>query len=282
MLLSRAHKLKFHGTIKIPIAALSTSNLNLQVQVNRDKETIVQLLYNIGSKKEVEQYLRQFSAVDSKKFAVIKVGGAVLTEQLEQLVSSLTFLNRVGLYPIVVHGAGPQLNTLLEQAGVTPHYRDGMRVTDPKTLAVARQCFMQENLKLVEALEAHGTRARPVVGGVFEAEFLDRDRYGLVGKVTRVHRYPIESSIRAGALPIVTSLAESVDGQILNVNADAAAGELARALEPLKTIFLNSSGGMAHPVTDEKMSVVNLDEDYEHLIAEFAKVWTLKLIHLIS
>ncbi|KAJ3409830.1 hypothetical protein HDV05_004247, partial [Chytridiales sp. JEL 0842] len=233
-----------------------------------EKETIVKLLYNIGSRKEVEQYLRHFSSVESHQFAVIKVGGAVLTNELTTLASSLTFLNRVGLYPIVVHGAGPQLNNLLDQAGVEPEYHDGIRVTDEKTLAIARKVFQEENLKLVEALEELGTRARPINGGVFTADYLDKGKYKLVGKITHVNKELIESSIRAGALPILTSLAETVDGQILNVNADVAAGELASVLEPLKIVYLNEKGGLIHGGTGKKMDVINLDEEYEALLKE--------------
>ncbi|TPX72559.1 hypothetical protein CcCBS67573_g05779 [Chytriomyces confervae] len=117
-----------------------------------EKETIVKLLYNIGSKKEVEQYLTYFSSVESHQFAVIKVGGAVLTDSLDSLASSLTFLNRVGLYPIVVHGAGPQLNGLLDDAGIVPDYIDGIRITDEKTLNIARKVFAEENLKLLASV----------------------------------------------------------------------------------------------------------------------------------
>ncbi|KAJ1654192.1 hypothetical protein IWQ61_005838 [Dispira simplex] len=233
-----------------------------------EKETIVKLLYNIGSRKEVEQYLRHFSSVESQKFAVIKVGGAVLTDELNTLASSLTFLNRVGLYPIVVHGAGPQLNKLLEAADIEPQYHEGIRITDRKTLEIARNLFQAENLKLVEALERLGTRARPISGGVFVAEYLDRERYGLVGKITGVRKGLIESSIQAGALPILTSLAETPDGQILNVNADVAAGELARVLEPLKVVYLNEKNGLISGSTGEKISVINLDEEYEALMKE--------------
>ncbi|KAJ3117482.1 hypothetical protein HDU96_006576 [Phlyctochytrium bullatum] len=233
-----------------------------------EKETIVKLLYNIGSRKEVEQYLRHFSSVESQKFAVIKVGGAVLTEELSTLASSLTFLNRVGLYPIVVHGAGPQLNDILERAGIEAEYHEGIRITDERTLAIARRVFQEENLRLVEALEALGTRARPINGNVFTAEYLDKDRYKLVGKIVGVNKEPIESSIRAGALPILTSLAETVDGQILNVNADVAAGELASVLEPLKIVYLNEKGGLFHGETKERIDVINLDEEYEELMKQ--------------
>ena len=131
---------------------------------------------------------------------------------------------------------------------------------DAKTLQIARRVFLEENLKLVGALEKLGTRARPITSGVFNADYLEKDKYGLVGKITKVDKRPIEASIRAGALPILTCLAESADGQILNVNADIAAGELAKELEPMKIVFLNEKGGMFHGVTGEKLDVINLDE----------------------
>jgi len=87
-----------------------------------------------------------------------------------------------------------------------------------------------------------------------------QEKYNLVGKITSISKKPIEASIRAGCLPILTSLAETVDGQILNVNADVAAGELARVLEPLKIVYLNEKGGLFHGVTGEKISAINLDE----------------------
>lgn len=190
---------------------------------------------------------------------MIKVGGAVL-DQVDELALNLSFLYKLGLYPVVLHGGGPQLNNILESAGVIPDYSDGIRLTDEKTLGIARRVFMEENLKLVDALEKLGTRARPITSGVFTADYLDKDKYGLVGRITRVDKRPLEASIRAGALPILTSLAEHDSGQILNVNADIAAGELAKELEPLKIVFLNDKGGMFHGVTGEKLDVINLDE----------------------
>jgi N-acetyl-gamma-glutamyl-phosphate reductase/acetylglutamate kinase len=225
-----------------------------------EKETITKLLYNISSRKEVEQYLQHFNSVESHQFAIIKVGGAVLTDDLETLASSLTFLHRVGLYPIVIHGAGPQLNGLLEEAGVEPQYEEGIRITDSATLSIARKVFHSENLKLVEALENLGTKARPINGGVFIADYLDKDKYQYVGKITGVNKDLIESCIAAGALPILTSLAETVDGQILNVNADVAAGELARVLKPLKIVYLNEKSGLFNGETGKKIDVINLDE----------------------
>lgn len=89
-------------------------------------------MYSIGTKREVERYLRIFSSSSNPsqpaKFAVVKVGGAVL-EQLNELALSLSFLYRVGLYPVILHGGGPQLNEIMERDGVVPEYIDGIRVT---------------------------------------------------------------------------------------------------------------------------------------------------------
>jgi N-acetyl-gamma-glutamyl-phosphate reductase/acetylglutamate kinase len=96
------------------------------------QETITRLLYSIGTKREVERYLRIFSSSSNPsqpaKFAVIKVGGGVLG-QLNELALSLSFLYRVGLYPVILHGGGPQLNEIIERGGVVPEYIDGIRVT---------------------------------------------------------------------------------------------------------------------------------------------------------
>lgn len=231
------------------------------------QDVIVRLLRNLGSRKEVEQYLKQYAAVDQQKFAVIKVGGAILDEDLEALATSLVFLNQVGLYPIVIHGAGPQLDRALAEAGIATERVDGLRVTTPRVLEIARRVFLRENLRLVEALEEMGTRTRPITAGVFEASLLDEQRLGLVGRIERVHVDAVRSSLRAGHLPILACLGETPGGQIVNINADVAARELALAIQPFKMIFLTSAGGLL----DEHgriISAINLEEDYAGLIAQ--------------
>ncbi|PWY83429.1 bifunctional acetylglutamate kinase/N-acetyl-gamma-glutamyl-phosphate reductase [Aspergillus heteromorphus CBS 117.55] len=263
---SARHSLKASA---VPLLQSRSYSRASDPQLSSTRSTVVQLLSNIGSKREVQQYLSHFTSVSSQQFAVIKVGGAIITEHLHTLSSALAFLNHVGLYPIVVHGAGPQLNRMLEDAGVEPQFEDGIRVTDGKTLALARKLFMEENLKLTEELERMGVRARPLNAGVFTADYLDKDKYNLVGKINGVNKKPIESAIEAGCLPILTSMAETPDGQVLNVNADVAAGELARALQPLKIVYLAEKGGLFNGDTGEKISAINLDEEYEHLMSQW-------------
>ena len=229
----------------------------------------MQLLTDISSKREVQQYLSHFQAVSSQQFAVIKVGGAIISEHLNELSSALAFLNHIGLYPIIVHGAGPQLNKLLQDRGVEPQFEEGIRVTDGKTLETAREMFLSENLKLVEALEDLGVRARPITSGVFGAEYLDKAKWNLVGKINKVDKAPIEAAIRARCLPILTSMAETPEGQVLNVNADVAAGELARELKPLKIVYLSEKGGLEDGDTKKTISAINLDEEYDGLMQKW-------------
>ena len=231
------------------------------------RQTIVRLLSSMASAKEIDQYLKRFSQVDAKRFAVVKVGGAVLRDDLDALTSSLAFLQQVGLTPIVVHGAGPQLDEELAARGIAKQTVDGLRVTSPETLGVVRRVFQSQNLNLVEALQQADARATSILSGVFEAEFIDRSALGLVGRIVRVNLAPIEASLRAGSIPVIASLGETVGGQILNVNADFAASELVRVLKPYKIIFLTGTGGLLDG-DGRIIDSINLSTEYEELMTQ--------------
>jgi acetylglutamate kinase len=231
------------------------------------RQTIVRLLSSMASAKEISQYLKRFSQLDAKRFAVVKVGGAVLRDDLEALTSSLSFLQEVGLTPIVLHGAGPQLDAELSAAGIEKQTVNGLRVTSPEALAIVRKVFQASNLKLVEALQQNGARATSITGGVFEAHYLDRDTYGLVGEVKAVNLAPIEASLQAGSIPVITSLGETPSGQILNINADFAANELVQELQPYKIIFLTGTGGLLD-ADGKVIDSINLSTEYAHLMQQ--------------
>ena len=231
------------------------------------RPTIVRLLSNIANAKEIQQYLKRFSQLDAARFAVVKVGGAVLRDQLDALVSSLSFLQQVGLTPIVVHGAGPQLDEDMLAAGIEKRMVDHLRHTDATVLSVVRRVMRRENLRLVEALQAEGVRATSVQAGVFECTLLDSERYGLVGKVDCVDVDGIHAAIQVGSIPVIASLGETADGQIVNVNADWAANELIKTLQPYKIVFLTGTGGLLDG-EGQVIDSINLSTEYEELLAQ--------------
>lgn len=161
-------------------------------------------------------------------------------------------------------------NTILtrnsQAAGVEPQFEEGIRVTDAKTLGIARKLFLEENLKLINRLDELGVATRSI-SGAFIADYLDKEKWQYVGKITKVNKDAIEKSIEAGYIPVLTSMAESEDGHLLNVNADVAAAELARALEPLKVVYLSEKGGL-YDGDGEKISSINLDAEFDHLMSQ--------------
>lgn len=237
---------------------------------SKEKETqdvIAKLLTNIGSRKEVEQYLRHYATVDAPKFAIVKASGAIIDRGLDALASSLSFLQRVGLIPIVVHGGSVQLDRALAQAGVDVPHVKGLRKMTPAALEIARRVLHDTNLRLVEALEKLETRARPFTSGVLDAKKLETADLGLIGEIANVREQGLAQTARAGVLPIVAPLGETSKGQILVVHADAVARAIALALKPHKVVYLNETGGLLDGSGCIR-SAVNLAEDYDTLMQE--------------
>jgi len=231
------------------------------------RQVVHELLAQLGSSREAQQYLKEFSTTNQARFAVVKVGGGILLDHLDELTSALAFLHRLGLIPVVLHGAGPQLDQALADAGIETERHDGLRVTTEAVMSVARPLMYKENLRLVEALEGRGVRARSIQHGVFQCRILNEEKLGLVGEVEKVDLYAVESAVRGGAIPVLTCLGESSAGQVLNINADIATRELVWALKPHKIIFLSPTGGLLDR-QDRVISAVSLNNDYEALMQQ--------------
>jgi len=229
------------------------------------RATIVQLLSNMQDGKEIRSYLQRFAEVDQSRFAVIKIGGAILEEQLEETASALAFLHTVGLTPIVLHGGGPQLDRVLAERGVVTPKIDGLRVTNAAAMDAARDVFIGENIKLVEAVRAQGVEADSVVAGVIEADYLDKEKFGFVGEPTNVRLGMLRSIVKSGAIPILTCLGIAPGGQLLNINGDSATRALVGALRPMKIVFLSGVGGLLDK-HGRPMHSINIATDFEKLM----------------
>jgi len=230
------------------------------------RQTIVQLLSHMRDGKEVRDYLNRFSGLDQERFAVIKVGGAIIEEDLEGLSQSLAFLQTVGLSPIVVHGGGPQIDKALADANIPTERVDGLRVTRDAAIPVLRETLTKANLALVDAIRAAGGQAAAIPTGVFEAKLVDEARLGRVGEPTAIRFDLVAAAARAGQAPVLACLGETVDGRLVNVNADAAVRALVQTLQPYKIVFLTGTGGLLD-ADGQIISSINLATDFDALIA---------------
>lgn len=229
------------------------------------RSIVQQVLSQLGASREARHYLEQFSGTDSMRFAVVKVGGGVIEHQLDALASALAFLRNLGLMPIILHGAGPQLDAALASAAIPTIKHNGLRVTTPEVMEIARPVIYRANRSLVAALEQQGVRAQGIQHGVFECDFLDQEALGLVGDIRRVDLEAIRDAVAHGVLPVVACLGESTTGQVMNINADVAARELIWVVKPHKILFLTTTGGLLDE-SGRVISSISLRTDYEHLV----------------
>ena len=219
------------------------------------------LLANLREGREVRAYLDQFSAAGEGCFAVIKVGGALMAEELDALADRLTLLQALGLRPVVVFGAGPQLDARLEAAGLGTERRDGLRVTPAEAMPIVADEAARTGLSLAEAMAARGGRAVLAPPGALTAAPLDEAAYGRVGRIASVDEDAFAALLHTGVVPLVGPAHLDAEARLLNVNADDVAHALALALRPLKIVFLTGTGGMLD-ADGRLLDTVNLATDW--------------------
>jgi acetylglutamate kinase len=187
---------------------------------------------------------------------VVKYGGnAMIDDELKQaFAQDMVFLRLAGLHPVVVHGGGPQISAMLNRLGIPGEFRGGLRVTTPETMDVVRMVLVgQVGRELVGLINAHGPYAVGMSGedaqlftaarrsAVVDGEQVD---VGLVGDVVSVNPDAVLDIVRAGRIPVVSTVAPDADGVVHNVNADTAAGALAIALGAEKLVVLTDVEGL--------------------------------------
>ncbi|MBT8142853.1 MAG: acetylglutamate kinase [Gammaproteobacteria bacterium] len=229
------------------------------------RQLIREVLSQLSSSHEAQYYLEQYNVNDEMRFAVIKVGGGIIHERLDDLCAALSVLRHLGLHPILIHGAGPQLDQAINAAGISSNKVDGFRVTSEAVMEVVRPTIYKVNRDLVNTLEKHQVRAVGMQHGVFTCDYDDKERYGLVGKIKHINLDSIRDAIEADLLPVISSLGETSSGQVVNINADVAARELVWAISPSKIIFITPTGGLLDE--DNKLiSAISLKNDYANLM----------------
>lgn len=207
---------------------------------------------NAGILAEALPWLKRFHGAT----VVLKYGGnAMIRDDLkEAFAADVVFLRLAGLRPVVVHGGGPQITSMLDRLGVTTEFRGGYRVTTDEAMDVVRMVLTgQVQREIVGLINSHGPFAVGVSGE--DAHLFTATKrlvdvggkltdIGQVGDIVEVRPGFVADLLDDGLIPVVSSVGLGVDGGIFNVNADAAAAALAVALEAEKLVVLTDVEGL--------------------------------------
>jgi acetylglutamate kinase len=216
------------------------------------RESRVAALAKVGTLIEALPWLERFHG----QTVVIKYGGHAMTDESLRLAfaQDVVFLRYAGLLPVVVHGGGPQISAQLDRLGIESTFRAGLRVTTPEAMDVVRMVLTgQVNREVVGLINEHGPFAVGMSGedahlltarrlrATVDGEVVD---LGQVGEVETVNPGAVLALLADGRIPVISSVARSQPGEVLNVNADTAAAAVAVALGAAKLIVLTDVEGL--------------------------------------
>lgn len=218
---------------------------------------------------EALPYIQKFAG----RTIVIKYGGAAMKDDTlkEYVIRDIVFLASVGVNPVVVHGGGPEINIWLTKLGIEPQFKDGLRVTDAATMDVVEMVLVgRVNKELVTMVNNAGGKAVGICGkdgNLVKARSIDREKVGFVGEVVSVDSSLVNSLVKSGYVPIISSVAADSTGQAHNINADTIAGEIAAALGAEKLILLTDTPGILQDYKDPSTLLYKLSiQDARELI----------------
>jgi acetylglutamate kinase len=211
-------------------------------------------MHDVGTLLEALPYIREFHG----KTVVIKYGGAAMTDPAlrEDFARDVVLLKYVGLNPIVVHGGGPDITAYMKRLDMPVEFVGGLRVSDADTVEVAKMVLVGKvNKDIVGRINRHGQPAVGLSGDdgqLFRVSTMEGpggEDIGFVGRIEKVETGVIRH-IAADYIPVIASVGADREGRSHNVNADEAAGAIARALGAYKVMFLTDVAGWLRDAAD--------------------------------
>jgi len=219
------------------------------------------------------------------KTVVIKYGGnAMINNELKNsVIQDITLLKYVGMRPIVVHGGGPEITSVLNKFGKKTEFISGLRVTDEETVSIAEMVLVGKiNTEIVNLLNRHGSKAVGLSGKdanlilakkhfaeVHENGRVSMVDIGFVGEVESINTNILNTLIDSGYIPVIAPIGVGKNGESYNINADYVAGEVAGALGAEKLIMLTDVEGIYRDYQDKSSFISSLSlEEAQQMIAQ--------------
>ena len=196
------------------------------------------------STEEVKKYLEKYN----DEYIVIKCGGSVLIDQnlFDIFIKDISTLNKLGFTPIIVHGGGKRISNKLNEIGLESKFIKGLRVTDKETIKVVEEVLIDFNKEIINALDQQNCKSQSINSK--ENNILtviqENEELGFVGSPTNVDQSIIDKIIADKKVPIIAPLGLDKNDQTYNVNADTAAGYIAKKINARRLIILSDVEGV--------------------------------------
>ena len=212
----------------------------------KDLDNIIRELWPDNGPKieKIEKYIKKYS----KEKIVIKCGGRVLLDPIlfDTFINDVSIIKKLGLTPIVVHGGGPRIKKRLDQLNIETKFVMGLRVTDEKVIKVVEDVMIEFNKEIVSALNKKGCKAKPI--NVKENNIITVEKknevLGFVGKPTKIDDKLIKNVLKENFIPVISPMGLDDKKQTYNINADTAAGALARAIKSRRLLLMTDVEGV--------------------------------------
>ena len=193
---------------------------------------------------EIKKYIKKYS----KEKIVIKCGGRVLLDPFlfENFIVDISVLKKLGLTPIVVHGGGPRIKKKLNELNIETKFIMGLRVTDKKVIKVVEELMIEFNKEIVLALEKKNCKAKSITVKENNSIYVEQKNkaLGYVGRPTKINNKIINNIIKNNFIPVVSPIGIDIKKQTYNINADTAAGALAKSLRSRRLMLMTDVEGV--------------------------------------
>ena len=196
------------------------------------------------SKKEVKKYIEKYS----NDIIVIKCGGRVLLDKnlFNQFIEDISIVNKLGVSSIVIHGGGKNIKKKLDEQSIESNFVNGLRVTDEKTIKIVEEVLLELNFKILKSINNNQASAKSVSPKNINVIKIipEKKELGLVGVPKEIKKNLLLNIIEEKKIPVIIPMGIGNDKKIYNINADVAAGAVAKELNSRRLLLMTDVEGV--------------------------------------
>ena len=194
--------------------------------------------------EEVKNYLEKYNG----EYIVIKCGGSVLVDQnlFNNFINDISILNKLGFIPIVIHGGGKRISKKLNETGIKSNFINGLRITDQESISIVEEVLNNFNEEITEALKKNNCDSQSITNKKNNILLVEQEnqKLGFVGTPKEISQSIIEQIVKEKKVPVIAPLGLDKDNQVFNINADTAAGAIAKKLNARRLIIMSDVEGV--------------------------------------